>query len=782
MPIKKENIMSSEDYYTSILKFLKVKGDDLTLTTKYDFFNSDYLEQFASQGINIRLPGDDGPVEHPLTYNLIIYFINFIKNFGLADGFININKELEFLNNEGNFCIRSKSATYGNILNRKSNGTVNLINLLETNYYDKNVMDNMACLISSIAYLPPPRSLSGSTPNFDQYKKRIKENIINSSILASGGYGVALLSSFAKAVNSLIIKITLRDEQEIIHELVIGSVLNNLREWIPNFTYVYGGFSCGKARDLKTINASNRKNVEICTNDPYNSTYAVYENITNSIPLVDFLIENPNFTFVDVLSIYLQILYSLDLAHKMYDFTHYDLHTGNILIRDWSDEYKYIPYPNKDGTFDYVKSRGIATIIDYGQSHVKVNDINYGLNIIRNGTKGMNSFPMEDAHKLLLYMIDHLSYNKKNKNLKNIETGLRSLYRFFNDTANYNADIDRIIYFENLVKTVNEFTKLNDYLYNEKKRRDEERKAGKSVSYNQQYEQAKGQFNQIIKDAEDMGLELSNIQKEIKKESERRAARGQGFNPENMYKTFYTIPYLPNIGKIVHEDFINYIKTNVNNIKNVIFSEDSIPNKTQILTCETKTDCQTDQNFESDILDTSFGSEIDNYIREYRKNDEVGRLSGPMISFKNSINRGYTQYIAKKIEWLSSLYKDLPPIPNFNDQNSYGKLLKFNIFSYKLSDIVDKYIDYNRKVNVLLETAVLLELNEDNVSSLNTSKSNLMIFKNNSLNTRYVYLNEVLSKLSGSPDEDTKDALLKTVALLTAKIFSINNPQQNILV
>ena len=693
------NEMNAEMYYDTILRKLDVligprdTAKNRGKEGKHILLETDYLNQLTDYNINIRPRGDNRPIEPPLTFEDTMKFILMFDRILSSRYIMRKNEAFAINSGWGKFCLNPKPDMYGEGL-RKSYKTGNLVSLLEKHYYDKNVMDNMSCLINRIAYLP-----RDSDEAYEAYKDRIRKYITDSKILASGTFGLALTSSFKDAANSLVIKVALDPKNlDVEHEIFVGLALNNLREWIPNFAYVYGGFRCGQP-----IQAPN---VRLC-NAIDKQTYAIYENITNSATLDDFLAKG-NYTFEDVFSIYLQILYALDLAHKMYDFTHFDLHSKNILIRDWDNQDKYIPYPNDDGSFDYIRTKGVATIIDYGQSHVKINDINYGNTFLDVGTLENSSFPMNDAHKCLLYIIsgiipyDNLNLNRAQQNERfNIINSFVQIYRFFN-SENPQRVIDNYINREN--------------------------------------------------------------------------------SPGEITRTYYTIPYIPSVGRVTHRDFINYIKANINT-DNVIFSKDDILKDDQILTCQAKTNCRTDQNFELSILDIKYGVEMDNFITWYQDRDpkNQGSRSVNIRIFKEKVEsnvKEYIKYIQDNIQWLYSLSENLPKLSNPDeDQNNYGQLLKFNQFSYKLRDIIDKFTDYRRKVSVLLLSKDELELNQNTINSLNVSFSDLNRFKMEILDGWYKILNGTLRNRAENANGGN-DALLMSISSLVAKIYSIENEQQ----
>lgn len=139
---------------------------------------------------------------------------------------------------------------------------------------------------------------------------------------------------------------------ENIHEAFIGLyAINNLRKIIPNFVYTFGMFN------------------DKCVFQPdYSCNYLITEYIPGK-PLSKF-IKNSNVTqFVEIL---LQVCLSLKLAGELYDFTHYDLHSGNLIIQELDHKID-ISYDSES-----INTQLVAVFIDFGSTHVKLDDINYG--------------------------------------------------------------------------------------------------------------------------------------------------------------------------------------------------------------------------------------------------------------------------------------------------------------------------------------------------------------------------------------------------------------------
>lgn len=120
------------------------------------------------------------------------------------------------------------------------------------------------------------------------------------------------------------------------NEYIVSSyICNYLRKDIPNFVYCF---------------------------DVYND-YLVYEFI-NGITLNNYI----KFCSIrDFINIFLQVMFSLYFAYKRFKFTHYDLQTSNIIIKNL-DKNILIRYDEKT-----IFTNNIAVIIDYDTSFGIIN-------------------------------------------------------------------------------------------------------------------------------------------------------------------------------------------------------------------------------------------------------------------------------------------------------------------------------------------------------------------------------------------------------------------------
>ena len=124
------------------------------------------------------------------------------------------------------------------------------------------------------------------------------------------------------------------------NEYLVGTQLNVLRQYTPCFSYVFG----------KSENS------------------VIYE-YGGHMSLHMWRSENPN-NIGDLLTILLQVLLSLYISQRKYNFMHNDLHGSNIIIRDKRDSYTLI-VGDTEYRFNNVL---VPCIIDYGLSYIEIGD------------------------------------------------------------------------------------------------------------------------------------------------------------------------------------------------------------------------------------------------------------------------------------------------------------------------------------------------------------------------------------------------------------------------
>lgn len=307
---------------------------------------------------------------------------------------------------------------------------------MKKNFYNLDALEAMGCISEAILGGPGAINL-----NFDKNYK-IRRWITNlKQIGAPSVEGVALMANLGKSSESPFIVKAPKDPEnnDLLHEWMIGVFgTNKLRSVIPTFSYIYGAFNCSPP----IINPD--KEVETWCTKKSAVNYVIYENIAPAKSIND-CIKN-GCTFSEWLNYYMQTLLGLDYANKTIGFTHYDLHTENLLIRNPLSGVQslgsprkefWIPFPNPNPTQSekiWIKSTGVSTLIDYGFSRIEYQGKSYGKYFFEAfGVLPDQAFPLHDAYKLLLMSMSIM----KKFNKRDLYKNCRILLTFF---TSENAD------------------------------------------------------------------------------------------------------------------------------------------------------------------------------------------------------------------------------------------------------------------------------------------------------------------------------------------------------
>jgi len=251
--------------------------------------------------------------------------------------------------------------------------------------FDHNHQDTMGCFVDAIV----------ADENLLE-RNRFFRWITGTKEISSGSEG-KVLRVYGDSLPMYAIKVPNHQYQDTLaHEAIVGmGALNKIRDKVPNFMHTYGAFMCSMP-----IFDENGKIFSMCATKENPVTYLVVENIQNGIQLHEVI---KTLSESEFLQVYLQILNALSVAYKDFDFTHYDLHSSNVMIQVLP-YYISIPLYFPNGDVGYIKTKHLARIIDYGFSHVYLENVHFGkYGLEQYGINPTSSFPMHDAYKLLLY-------------------------------------------------------------------------------------------------------------------------------------------------------------------------------------------------------------------------------------------------------------------------------------------------------------------------------------------------------------------------------------------
>ena len=242
---------------------------------------------------------------------------------------------------------------------------------LESKFYDAEFMRALGCALR--LGLSVDAQLNGSKliQSFFTDKKQIGAQSVE---------GVALIAGQQGLRDMFIIKAPKNPKNDnLIHEYFVaaGGVVTDLQgnqkivigtNWLRkvclNYAQILGAFRCGPP-DVDPLTKQVRS---FCSTDIKSNYvgYVIYERIEGQ----DMKTMTSTISAVDFVSAMCQIAFALEIGQLYNGFTHYDLHSENIIMRDIG-EISLIPYVLSEDVTVYIKSRYIPTFIDYGRCHIQ---------------------------------------------------------------------------------------------------------------------------------------------------------------------------------------------------------------------------------------------------------------------------------------------------------------------------------------------------------------------------------------------------------------------------
>ena len=284
--------------------------------------------------------------------------------------------------------------------------TVKLGDEVRSRFASPEMMQIMACQLNAIFYtLPEEQGYVGAS-------EKVKEWITNMRTFGAPSLGgVAMTGGIEGYENLFVVKVAQKSKStDLIHEAFVGMAradangiggLNYLRKYIPNFAFIYGAFYCSPP----VIDPETKTVLELCSKDsPTTVPYTIYEQIFPSVSALRYISGSTTNSF---LSMFMQVVMATFFAHSYNEYTHYDLHDQNVLMRNLSDSPFQIRYQFSDDDV-YISATDVATIIDYGMAHIKHNGKNYGTHgpglypfwIMPN-----KSWPFHDIYKFTCFLL-----------------------------------------------------------------------------------------------------------------------------------------------------------------------------------------------------------------------------------------------------------------------------------------------------------------------------------------------------------------------------------------
>lgn len=338
--------------------------------------------------------------------------------------------EEQFIKTYGGLCSINSMSSYRR--NMSGTDTKLLKSMMGEQYYNYNMVESMACAVDSLLFTIPSEKGSISVG------ETLRSNITGlKRIGEESAFGYALVGGIRDTKDMFVVKVP-RDNDgsfDLLHEYFVGaSAINKLRKLVPNFAMIYGAFRGSKpVIDPKTKNVVEWLSPD--EDDTNKVPYVIYENIYPSVTADEYL-KTCNTNMMK--SMIGQVVFAEIIAEKEVCLTHYDLHTGNLLMRKNEGMKEgtifQIPYTNSSGKTAYIAADATATFIDYGMATICHNGRVIGAQEAEPELYGRYTnrvWPLHDIYKFIMFCaLSVLDSNNPNKT--EMLKSLTDMFRFFN--------------------------------------------------------------------------------------------------------------------------------------------------------------------------------------------------------------------------------------------------------------------------------------------------------------------------------------------------------------
>jgi hypothetical protein len=233
--------------------------------------------------------------------------------------------------------------------------------------------------------------------------------------------GFIYITHFFESNIQVIIKVpqTANGIESKVREYFIGiKAINNLRYITPSFVYTLGAFLCPKPS----------KTGEISFNDSCkNTAFVFYEKILGDS--VQTLLKNDRLNFNQFLVLFVQLLLALEVAQREVRFTHFDLHTDNVMVRVGTGDSTSITQLDMS-TYIINQPEFIPVMIDFGASTAYIEGKYIGsYDYISHGMLNF-MIPGHDMYKFMVYCA------RKTENRK-LKDSIIKMFEFYGDDDPY---------------------------------------------------------------------------------------------------------------------------------------------------------------------------------------------------------------------------------------------------------------------------------------------------------------------------------------------------------
>lgn len=260
---------------------------------------------------------------------------------------------------------------------------------MEYDTLDVDSVYKLECLVHQTWNKFAEKSEISGVPKLKSESKDVFAKVVKINAESASG-SVAKLSMVLKKYRyDLFVVKYLQNEitEHILHELIVGLLLNTLRSSTPVFMYSFGGFFCSNSlavsdakdqeklkkmtpEEKKAFLSRQTKKGVLCDGTSEDKLMIVNERIHGK-SLTDWIASICDVN--EIIKAFVHIAFALKFAQQKFKFGHNDLHANNIMIEEYDEpvEWKYkVQGPQGKSKKVVIRTRYMPKIIDYGMSRI----------------------------------------------------------------------------------------------------------------------------------------------------------------------------------------------------------------------------------------------------------------------------------------------------------------------------------------------------------------------------------------------------------------------------
>lgn len=211
------------------------------------------------------------------------------------------------------------------------------------------------------------------------------------------------------------------------HEYTVMNGLTNISSYCPHFCKCYGIIECNVDPDKrKSGNPFHTKDKK----HQIDKTVLLMEYIEDSYKFCNY-IKSEDINDSIIYSTIKQVLMAISIAQRKKEFTHYDLHSDNIMLKQCDKDLVILYILDEDNQFLVPTFGYYPVIIDYGFSYIKDMDNNYLWPSLSHTDIGFTSDRYDsiaDPKLFLISVSDELVNYRKNKKSKKFRNIVKNIF------------------------------------------------------------------------------------------------------------------------------------------------------------------------------------------------------------------------------------------------------------------------------------------------------------------------------------------------------------------